>query len=91
MKALRPAAIEIIYSDPKNPLPPKIKQFLFKKSLIWYNTLWGSLAGNHDDNLALTDPEKSYGYLIEQLGARILQTDQPAYLLDYLRKKGWHN
>lgn len=42
-------------------------------------------------NLALTDPEKSYGYLIEQLGARILQTDQPAYLLDYLRKKGWHN
>lgn len=55
--------------------------------MIWYNTLWGSLAGNHDDNLALTDPEKSYGYLIEQLGARILQTDQPAYLLDYLRKK----
>ena len=53
--------------------------------------LWGSLAGNPDDNLALTDPEKSYGYLIEQLGARILQTDQPAYLLDYLRKKGWHN
>ena len=91
LKELRPAAFEIIYSDPKNPLPPKIKQFLFKKSLIWYNTLWGSLAGNHDDNLALTDPEKSYGYLIEQLGARILQTDQPAYLLDYLRKKGWHN
>ena len=91
LKELRPAAFEIIYSDPKNPLPPKIKQLLFKKSLIWYNTLWGSLAGNHDDNLALTDPEKSYGYLIEQLGARILQTDQPAYLLDYLRKKGWHN
>lgn len=88
---LRPAAFEIIYSDPKNPLPPRIKQLLFKKSLIWYNTLWGSLAGNHDDNLALTDPEKSYGYLIEQLGARILQTDQPAYLLNYLRKKGWHD
>lgn len=59
LKELRPAAFEIIYSDPKNPLPPKIKQLLFKKSLIWYNTLWGSLAGNHDDNLALTDPEKA--------------------------------
>lgn len=87
---LHPAAFELIYSDPTNPLPPKMKQLLFKKSLIWYNTLWGSLAGNHDDSLALTDPEKSYGYLIYDLGARILQTDQPAFLLEYLRNKGLH-
>lgn len=58
LKELRPAAFEIIYSDPKIRFLQN-KTITFKKSLIWYNTLWGSLAGNHDDNLALTDPEKA--------------------------------
>ena len=61
------------------------------KSLIWYNTLWASLAGGHDDEAARKDPDASYGYLINKLGARILQTDSPAFMLDYLRSKGWHD
>ena len=32
-----------------------------------------------------------YGYLIDVLGCRIIQTDRPAYLLDYLRKRGLHD
>ena len=41
--------------------------------------------------LNLKDPDGNYGYLIEELGARILQTDRPGFMLDYLRKKGLHD
>lgn len=90
MKLLHPAAFELVYADPSNSLPGKIKSVILGKSRIWYNTLWASLAGGHEDDQALKDPDKNYGYLIEELGARILQTDRPGFMLDYLRKKGWH-
>ena len=44
-----------------------------------------------DYDQALKDPDGNYGYLIEELGARILQTDRPGFMLDYLRKKGLHD
>lgn len=91
MEQLHPVAFELCYKDPLSPLPKMMKRKLSKKSLIWYNTLWASLAGGHDDELAQKDPDGSYGYLIDKLGARIIQTDCPAYLLDYLRSKGWHD
>lgn len=91
LEKLNPIAYEFIYANPDNLLPKEMEHLIKGKGLIWYNTLWGSLAGNHDDNLALEDPEKVYGYLINYLGARILQTDRPAYLLEYLRKTNRHN
>ena len=51
----------------------------------------GKAAGGHDDEAAKKDPDASYGYLINKLGARILQTDSPAFMLNYLRSKGWHD
>ncbi len=87
---LDPVAYELVYADSSNPLPRKLAVEWKGKSLIWYNTLWDTLAGGYDDDLALEDPEKGYGYLIYELGARILQTDRPAYLLEYLRSKGLH-
>ena len=88
---LHPVAFELCYARADNPLPAKLKKLLKGKSLIWYNTLWDSLCAGHDDELALEDPDKSYGYLIYRLGARILQTDRPDYLLNYLREKGLHD
>ncbi|WP_081939353.1 hypothetical protein [Sphingobacterium deserti] len=61
------------------------------KSLIWYNTLWDTLSGGHDDDMALESPDKAYGYLIDTLGATIIQTDRPAYLIDYLKKRNLHD
>lgn len=40
---------------------------------------------------SLENPDKGYGYLIDTLGARIIQTDRPQYLLDYLRKRKLHD
>ncbi|MBO4249949.1 MAG: hypothetical protein J5884_01710, partial [Paludibacteraceae bacterium] len=34
----------------------------------------------------MLDPDANYGYLIDSLGFRIIQTDRPEYLIDYLQK-----
>lgn len=91
LKKQNPQAFEFIYANESNPLPKEMEKRVKGKGLIWYNTLWPGLAGNHDDDLARKDPEKGYGYLIDYLGARILQTDHPAYLLEYLRKRNMHD
>ena len=49
------------------------------------------MAGGHDDEMSLEDPDKGYGYLIDKLGARLLQTDRPQYLLTYLRSRKLHD
>lgn len=85
-----PVAFELLYKLDTNPLPLNLKSTLKGRSLIWYNTLWDTMAGAHDDDMSLDDPDKGYGYLIDTLGCRIIQTDRPQYLLDYLRKRGLH-
>ncbi|MBQ8874461.1 MAG: glycerophosphodiester phosphodiesterase family protein [Bacteroides sp.] len=87
---LNPVAYELLYVKDTNPLPLEVKALLDGKSLIWYNTLWDTMAGGHDDDMSLQEPDAGYGYLIDTLGCRIIQTDRPQYLIDYLRKRGLH-
>lgn len=87
LRVLSPVAVEFKFAHDSNRLPYTVKQIMKGKSRIWYNTLWTTHAGGHDDDLSLEDPDKGYGYLIDSLGATILQTDRPAYLIDYLKKK----
>lgn len=88
---LNPVAFELLYRKDTNPLPKEIVDVIGGKSLIWYNTLWDTMAGGHDDDQALGDPDKAYGYLIDSLHCRIIQTDRPGYLLDYLKSRDLHN
>lgn len=90
MNEMNPVAFELLYECDSNPLPRKVSSILYGHSLIWYNTLWDTMAGGHDDDLSLKDPDLGYGYLIDSLDARIIQTDRPAFLIDYLRSKGLH-
>ncbi|ADY52073.1 glycerophosphoryl diester phosphodiesterase [Pseudopedobacter saltans DSM 12145] len=90
IKELNPVAFELLYVKDANPLPKQLSKTLQGKSLIWYNTLWDTMAGGHDDDMSLKDPDKGYGYLINDLGARIIQTDRPQYLIDYLKSKNRH-
>lgn len=87
LRILKPVAIEFKFAHDTNPLPYEVKRIMAGKSHIWYNTLWDTHAGGHDDDCSLVNPDKGYGYLIENLGATILQTDRPAYLIDYLKHK----
>lgn len=91
VKDLNPVAFELLFENDSNTLPLIIKEKLNGKSLIWYNSLWDTMAGGHDDDMSLEDPDKGYGYLIDSLGARIIQTDRPGYLIGYLRERGLHD
>ncbi|MEG0993513.1 MAG: glycerophosphodiester phosphodiesterase family protein [Bacteroidales bacterium] len=90
MKHVKPVAFELLYASDDNPAPKKVAEMLKGKSLIWYNTLWSQMAGPHDDDEALENPDASYGYLIRNLNARIIQTDRPGYLIEYLNKNKRH-
>ncbi|MCM1451845.1 MAG: glycerophosphodiester phosphodiesterase family protein [Clostridium sp.] len=88
---MQPVAFELLYKLDTNPLPIKLKDSIKGRSLIWYNTLWDTMAGGHDDDASLKDFSNGYGYLIDNLGARIIQTDRPQFLLDYLRSRNMHD
>lgn len=85
LRILNPVAIEFKFAHNTNRLPFEVKNKMAGKSRIWYNTLWDTHAGGHDDDCSLQNPDEGYGYLIDELGATILQTDRPQYLIDYLK------
>lgn len=88
---LKPVAYELVYAtDDDNGYAIELKSSLDGKALIWYNTLWDTLCGGHDDDRALSDPDGAFGFLIDTLGARIIQTDRAELLLDYLRSRSLH-
>lgn len=91
IKDMKPVAFELLYKSDTNPLPLKLKDSLNERTLIWYNTLWDTMAGGHDDDASLKDFNNGYGYLIDKLGASIIQTDRPQFLIDYLRKRNLHD
>lgn len=91
IKDMSPIAFELLFVKDSNGLPRRLATSLKGRALIWYNTLWDTMAGGHDDDMSLQNPDSGYGYLIDTLGCRIIQTDRPAYLLDYLRKRKLHD
>ena len=90
MEDMKPVAFELCYSNAESPVPTKLKTSLKGRSLLWYNTLWASLCAGHHDDLAVEDPDGTYGFMIDSLGARILQTDRPQFMLEYLRSRNLH-
>lgn len=86
---MAPVVFEVGYQKSDNPLPLKAKKLVARKSLLWYNSLKGR-NGNHDDVVSKADPDAGYGYLIDKLGARMIQTDEPVRLIEYLRSRDLH-
>lgn len=69
------------------PILNRAKEMKEKGFRIWYNSLWSTFNGGHDDEMALDNPDGSYGWLLDK-GANIIFSDNPFLLLDYLTKKG---
>ena len=91
MADLKPCAYELVYkTDDEVAYPKELRSALSGKALIWYNTLWDTLCGGHDDDLALENPDAAFGFLIDTLGARIIQTDRSEMLLKYLKSRKLH-
>jgi glycerophosphoryl diester phosphodiesterase len=90
LNTMHPVAFELVFSKENDTAPLTVKKMLAGKSRIWYNIMWGSLDGGYEDDLALQNSNSQYGYVINTLGAGVLQTDRPVNLLNYLRKTGKH-
>ena len=87
MREIHPVAFVFILVSDNCRVALLVKDKMKGKNKIWYNTLWDTMAGGHDDDMSLEDPDKGYGYLIDTLGATIIQTDRTTYLLEYLKNR----
>ena len=78
---------ELVFREDSEHLAKYCKEKLKDtSSIIWINSLWPSLCAGYSDDRALKSMDNTWGHLINQLGARILQTDRPAMMLEYVRQ-----
>lgn len=88
---MKPKAYELVFKTDDANTRRLIKKVRDSGARVFINTLWPELCGGHDDDRAveLKQPEESWGWIVGQ-GTKIIQTDRPALLLDYLRAKKLH-
>ena len=87
----RPAAYELVFKSDTSSILSEFNKIKASGSRVWVNSLWPSLNAGHDDDLSVEEnkPHEGWGWILAK-GANIIQTDRPAELLKYLRKKGLH-
>ncbi|HEX7367238.1 MAG TPA: glycerophosphodiester phosphodiesterase family protein [Pelobium sp.] len=88
-KTYKPVAFEFIFTKECSADKALLEKVVRNGSKIWINSLWASLNGGHDDDLAIDNIPDSYGWIINK-GATLIQTDRPAYLLKYLKEQHLH-
>ena len=86
---------QLAYEVCWNKMTPEVedcmRRVIADGSKLWINTLWNSLCGGLSDDIAWeSSAEEVYGKIIE-MGATMIQTDRPEFLIDYLRKRGLHD
>ena len=86
---------QLAYEVCWNEMTPIVEECMQKViadgSKLWVNTLWNSLCGGLSDDVAYEkSAEEVYGKILD-MGATMIQTDRPEFLLDYLRKRGLHD
>lgn len=86
---LKPVAMELVFNQDTSQVISAFPAIQQQGSRVWVNSLWDHLSAGHNDERAVTDPEGTYGWIVKQ-GATLIQTDRPAMLLAYLRKRGLH-
>ena len=91
IKNMKPKAFELVFKTDNANIRRLIKKVCDGGARVFINTLWPELCGGHDDDRAveLKQPEESWGWVVGQ-GTKLIQTDRPALLLDYLRSKKLH-
>ena len=90
IRLYKPVAFEVLLSSEDSPMIQQIDKMRKNGCRVWINSLWPEMNAGHDDESAVLDPEKAWGWLIEK-GATIIQTDRPKELLNYLEGKKLHN
>jgi glycerophosphoryl diester phosphodiesterase len=90
-KAIKPVAFELNFQNDTDRILTDNAFIKSHGSKIWYNSLWASLNGGHEDDLAFDDgnTKDSWDWLIAH-GATVLQTDRPEAMLKYLKMRALH-
>lgn len=88
---ISPVAIECCFENYTSNVQRLLQKIKSSGVKIWINSLWASLNADHDDDRAVEkgEVEESWGWIISQ-GATLIQTDRPAAMISYLKKKGLH-
>ena len=89
--ALKPVAIECCFKEYNADVEARLQQIRNAGVKVWINSIWGSLCAYHDDDRAIemNEPDESWGWILKR-GATLIQTDRPAPLIKYLKKKHKH-
>ena len=87
MNNIKTPVISLSFKRDDFPVIDRAKEIKDRGYRIWYNSLWATFNGGHDDELAMDDPENSYGWLLKK-GANIIFSDHPFLLDAYLKKIG---
>jgi glycerophosphoryl diester phosphodiesterase len=90
-KEIKPVAFELIFQKDTSGILSDNAFIKKHGAKIWINSLWPSLNGGHNDDLAVeeSNTKDSWDWLIAH-GATMIQTDRPKELLNYLRKRTLH-
>ena len=76
-------AISLSFTSDDFPVLERIPEIHQAGYRVWLNSLWDTFNAGHDDERAVTDPDGSYGWLLDK-GADIIFTDHPMQLKRYL-------
>lgn len=83
VQKLDPKIYELTFYDDANPALTIVRARLAGRSRIWYDSLWPSLCGGHDEAKPMAE---GIGWLIDN-GAGAIQTDIPRYMIEYLKTR----
>lgn len=83
-------AYELVFADDRQFEAKEVVRLRDGPGRIWVNSLWPELCGGHDDDRAEHSTGETYDWLLARR-VTIIQTDRPAMLLAYLRKRGRHD
>ena len=78
-----PKVIEIIFGEDRTDLLDQVDRIKFKGIGIMMNPIYPHIAAGRLDDLALSNLDDNWGWVIEN-GATVIGTDRPVLLMDYL-------
>jgi glycerophosphoryl diester phosphodiesterase len=82
-----PTAFAFWFKDENNSKSfSLIRETLDSNIPVWINTTTNNQSAGYTDQVSLLNPENGWGWVINQ-GARIIFTDEPEALIDYLKSK----
>lgn len=92
LKNMKPKVFELVFNNDTPEVQCLIKKVRNSGAKIFIDSLWPELCGGHDDDRAVEmhQQDESWGWIIGQ-GAKLIQTDRPASLLQYLKSRNLHN